>query len=156
MADFLAGQKLTALHFPPTVSNTQTGTYTCTNTTFGVGTTGGTYVDCGVAFIAPITGRVRIDWSGQLANSIASAATELSPYVRTGGTVGAGTDVVTSSINNKLRSTAVANNSIEHLGASLYVSGLTSGSTYNVRLDHRVSGNTGSIASRTVTVSPAT
>jgi len=154
MPDLLAGTTVKAGDTPIAVSNSQAGVYTATITAFGVATTGGTYADCGVAFVAPTTGRVLIPFSGQLANGTASAAAELSPFVRTGATVGAGATFLASVIDNKVRSVAVAINSIEHLGSALFVSGLTAGSSYNVRLDHRVSGGTGSFGFRSVSVIP--
>ena len=157
MADFLAGQKLTALHFPPTVSNSQSGSFTSTNAAFGVGTTGGTYVDCGVAFIGCATGRAVVHFECEMTNGTAASATEIAPWVRTGGTVGAGTDIIVASISTKIRHIAHAAGSIQHFGRSLYVSGFTPGSTYNVRLEHRTSGgSTGTYVYRSVTVEPAT
>lgn len=156
MSDFLAGQTLTALHFPPTVQDTENDTYQTTVTTFGVGTSGGTYSDCGVAFLGCATGRAVVHYSAVLQHASAAAATEVAPVVRTGATVGSGTTVVAASTNNKLRSTAAAAGSSERFGAALLVEGLTPGSDYNVRLEHRVSGGTGTITSRHVIVSPAT
>jgi hypothetical protein len=42
------------------------------------------------------------------------------------------------------------------MGATTFVNGLTPGASYNVRLLHRVSANTGTIALRELIVEPAT
>lgn len=156
MPDLLAGTTVKANDTPLTVFNEQVGAYTFTITTFGVGVTGGTYADCGVAFVAPTTGRVEIGWSGEGQNTTAASACELSPFIRTGATVGAGTTVLASVINNKLRLVSSAANGINHAGMTMIQSGLTPGTTYNVRLDHRVSGNTGTWTYRKVSVKPCT
>lgn len=156
MPDLLAGTTVKANDTPVTVFNEQVGSYTATITTFGVGTTGGTYADCGVAFVAPTTGRVEIGWSGEMANGTAASACELSPFIRTGTTVGAGTTFLASVINNKLRLVSSGAGSINHAGMTMVVSGLTPGTSYNVRLDHRVSGNTGTFTYRKVSVKPCT
>lgn len=156
MSDLSAGTTVRAGDTPPTASDAQSGSYTATITTFGIGTTSGTYADCGVAFVAPTTGRVLITWSGQMANSIASSACELSPFIREGSTVGAGTTFLASVIDNKIRLVSSANNSINHAGMTMVVDGLTPGDDYNVRLDHRVSGNTGTFIYRKVAVLPCT
>jgi len=154
--DLLAGTTVKANDTPVTVFNEQVGNYQFSNATFGVGTTGGTYADCGVAFVAPTTGRIEIGWSGEGFHSVAASAVELSPFVRTGTTVGAGTTFLASVINNKLRLVSIAINSITHGGMTMIVSGLTPGSSYNVRLDHRTNGATGNWTYRKVSVKPCT
>lgn len=153
MTDFLAGQTLTALHFPPTVSNTQNGLFTFNLTTFGIDADTGSYVDCGVAFVACATGRAVIHYAGDLDNDGASGATEVAPFVRTGSTVGSGTTVVAASSDDAIRNIGTSN---VRYGAHRFVSGLTPGSSYNVRLEHRVSGGIGTIQRRIVTVEPCT
>jgi hypothetical protein len=156
MSDLSAGTTVRAGDTPPSVSNAQSGSYTATITTFGIATASGTYADCGVAFVAPTTGRVLVTWSGQVANSTATSACELSPYIREGTTVGSGTAFLASVIDNKIRLVSSSNNSIQHAGMTMLVEGLTPGDDYNVRLDHRVSGNTGTFIYRKVTVIPCT
>lgn len=151
MPDFLAGQTLTALHFTPSVSDEEPDAFTCTNTSYGVTTTGGTYNDCGVAFMAPPTGRVLINYNAQSSNT--SVSTLVSPVIREGATVGSGVTVSAASDDDSIAGQA----SNEHRrGATRLVSGLTPGDSYNVRLEHRVSGGTGSIRRRSVIVAPAT
>lgn len=148
MSDFLAGQTLTALHFPPMETNTQDDSYTFTNTTFGVTTTGGTYVTCGTAFVAGASGKALILYGANLDNS-GAAATNVGPYVRTGATVGSGSDVFPAVLNNCVRN---VNTDDATFGNMLPLEGLTPGSSYNVRLEHRVSGGTGTAQYRHVTV----
>lgn len=156
MSDLSAGTTVRAGDTPPTVTDAQSGSYTATITSFGITAASGTYADCGAAFVAPTTGRVLIGWSGQMANNTAASACELSPYIREGSTVGAGTAFLASVIDNKIRLVSSAANSINHAGMTMVVEGLTPGADYNVRLDHRVSGNTGTFIYRKVWVSPCT
>lgn len=152
MSDFLAGQTLTPLHFTPTVSNEQAGSFTYDATTYGVDADGGTYVTCGVAFIAPATGRVKIHHAALASNST-TGSTDVAPAVRTGSTVGSGTVFVAASNNNRV--TKVGTGAIR-AGVTSLITGLTPGSAYNVRLEHKVSTGVGTVAERTVVVEPAT
>jgi hypothetical protein len=154
MPDLTAGTTVLALDTPPTVSDAQPDSYTFTNTTFGVGTTGGTYADCGVAFVAPTTGRVLVYYDAELSNSSAApTGSFIAPVVRTGGTVGSGTTVHAASSDEVV---AVRGTSAKRAGAHLFVEGLTAGDTYNVRLEHSVNTGTGTALRRSVTVAPAT
>lgn len=149
MSDYLAGQELTALHFPPLETDTQDDSYTFTNTSFGVTTTGGTYNTCGVAFVAGTSGKAVILYGANLDNSGAAAATNVAPHVRTGTTIGSGTDVFAAVLNNCVRNIGTDDRTY---GNNLTLTGLTPGSDYNVRLEHRVSGGTGTVQYRHVTV----
>jgi hypothetical protein len=152
MPDFLAGQTLTALHFTPTVEDTQDDLFTFDSTTFGVDNDSGIYNDCGVVFIAPFTGRVKIEYVADLdGNGV--VATQCGPHVREGSTLGSGADVLPASQANSVRNVGTDN---RRYGASKLVEGLTPGASYNVRLEHRVSGGIGTIQFRHVIVAPAT
>lgn len=153
MPDFLAGQRLTALHFTPTVSDDQDGNFTFNSTVFGIDADGGTYLDCGVAFVAPFTGRVMIDYAADMDNDTAIASTNVSPVVREGATVGSGSTVLAANLSTSVRNTGTDD---RRFGAALMLDGLTPGDTYNVRLEHRVSGGVGTIEFRRVSVAPAT
>lgn len=152
MADFLAGQKLTALHFPPTVGNVQNDSFTFDSGTFGIDADSGTYIDCGTSFVACFTGRATILYDATLDHST-TASTEVAPVVRTGGTVGAGSVVLAASSDNAVRNVGTDD---RRYGAHYLLSGLTAGSTYNVRLEHRTSGASATVQRRSVTVKPAT
>lgn len=151
----LAGQRIKALDFTDGVNDTEDAEYTLNITAFGVATTGGTYVECGTSFLAPTSGKVMITVNARCGNNTGTAGTEVAPVVREGGTVGAGTVVLAGSSANAARhatGTAIAQGT--RCGVSVPLAGLTPGSTYNVRLEHRVSGGSGTISSRTVTVDP--
>jgi hypothetical protein len=154
MSDLSAGTTVRAGDTPPAVSDEQSGSYTVTITTFGITAASGSYADCGVAFVAPTTGRVLVTWSGQVANNTAGGACELSPYIREGTVVGSGTAFLASVIDNKTRLVSYTGGAIQHAGMTMLVEGLTPGDDYNVRLDHRVSGNTGTFIYRKVAVIP--
>jgi len=156
MSDLSAGTTVRSLDTPPAVSDAQSGSFTVTITTFGITAASGSYSDCGVAFVAPTTGRVLVTWSGQVANGTTGSACELSPFIREGTTVGSGTTFLASVIDNKLRLVSYVGGAIQHAGMTMLVEGLTPGDDYNVRLDHRVSGNTGTFLYRKVAVLPCT
>lgn len=152
MADLLAGSTVQALDTPPTVADDDNQSYTFTNTSFGVTTTGGTYVDVGAAFVAPTTGRVAIHYGARMVNST-TGSTIISPHIRTGTTVGSGTDVDVADLDFSI---AVQGTNTLQFGAARYLEGLTAGSDYNVRLEHRVTSGTGTALRRYVIVTPCT
>lgn len=151
MPDLLAGTTVKALDTPPTVQDTQNSSYSATNTAFGVTTTAGTYATCGVVFTAPTTGRVRIEYGANVSNS-GSASTNVAPAVREGATIGSGFLVRAADLADAVRSVGSTDTSQSR---SILVEGLTPGSQYNVRLEHRVNAGTGSYQWRNVIVSPA-
>jgi hypothetical protein len=154
MPDIAAGHRLTTLDFLPRADDEQVDAYTATNTTFGVGTTGGTYNDCGVEFVAPYTERVTILFGAEGWNETASASVVVAPVVRTGGTVGSGSTIVAADAKNAYRNVGNVNNTGFRWGVPVPVDGLVAGDTYNVRLEHRVSGGIGHFSNRVVIVRP--
>ena len=152
MPDLAAGTVVKGGDTPPTVNDSEAGSYTFTITAYGVATIGGTYADCGVAFIAPTSGRIEITHAATVSNST-TGGTQVAPAVRTGGTVGSGTSVLAAANINRV--VKVGTEAIR-AGVPTFVSGLTPGSTYNVRLEHCVSTGTGTALERTVTVKPCT
>lgn len=153
MPDLLAGTIINALDTPPTVVNTQTGTFTFTITAYGVTTTGGTYVDCGIAFTAPTTGRVIVWYRSQLLNNTGGQSTFASFVLRDGSTVGAGATVLAAADSRALEH---AGTDTPQAGTFELVTGLTPGNAYNVRIEHRVTGGTGTLLNRQISVAPAT
>jgi len=149
-----AGQRIKALDFTDEVQDIENTSYTTTSTSFSETGTG--FTPCGVSFVAPTSGKEKIDFGAEMANSVAAAATEVTPIVREGDVVGSGTTVVAASSDNKIRFTAPANNSIGRQGATYLAEGLTPGAAYNATLASRVSGSTGTIDSRYVICSPGT
>lgn len=158
MPDLLAGTKVKAIDTPPTVSDSQTGLFTFTSTTYGVSVTSGTYADCGVAFVAPTTGRVLVKTVGFVRASVAGSGSIVAPVIREGATVGSGTVVVPADDMNGIQANGTGSNTDGcRCSAEALIEGLTPGGVYNVRLEHRVNGSgAGSATRRTVIVAPAT
>src|SRR5690606_35617729 len=126
------------------------------NTSYGTASTGGSYAHCAVVFTAPDTGRVLIHWAGGVRNldSDGSAVAYLSPEVRTGGTIGSGSVVLAASDSRTVRSNLGGNHTIR-AGVTHLLSGLTPGATYNARILHRVTSQTGQFFQRSLIVAPA-
>ncbi len=153
MPDLLAGTIVNALDTPPTVVSVQTGTFTFNVTAYGVATTGGTYVDCGIAFTAPTTGRVVVWFRSQLLNNTGGQSTFVSFVLRDGSTVGSGASVLAAS---DTRALIHAGTDTPQAGTFETVTGLTPGNAYNVRMEHRVTGGVGTLLNRSISVAPAT
>lgn len=107
---------------------------------------------CGVTFIAPPSGRILLSFKGQLVNSTAAQFTIIGFELRTGGVLGSGTVVLAGSDDNCL---AVQSTSQFQFGTSLLIESLTPGDSYNTQLGHRVTGGTGTILRRHISVVPA-
>lgn len=152
MTDLAAGTRVQAQDFPPAKNDRQTASFDATTTTYDVTSTAGSYADCGTSFVAPTSGRVVITTSARCINS-STSGTLVAPETRTGGTVGSGT--VVESADDSIGCSHYGN-SFARVSASHLLTGLTAGSTYNVRLLHRATANTASIAHREVVVQPTT
>lgn len=153
---FTAGSKLTATllnnTWPATVSNRQNTVGSITSTGYTATLSGGTA--CGVAFTAPLSGKVRIHFATAGFNSGAND-NKSAVRVRTGSSVGSGT-VVFGSTDADLD-----NDMILYTGSATYrisgfteVTGLTPGSSYNAQMLHRVSAGTGSFLFKFLQVAP--
>lgn len=107
--------------------DSQTTVGTTTSTTYTATIPGGTA--CGIAFIAPPTGKVLIDNVTQIqatgGNSFCTVR------VRTGGTVGSGTDVLAAGDDDAVIVNTAG--SLHRSSATVPVAGLTAGSTYNAQ-----------------------
>src|SRR5690606_38519382 len=137
---------------PPAASDAQLDSFSFTHTTYGTGSTSGTYTDCGVAFMAPTTGRVLVILSAQIVNGV-GATTRMAPVVREGPVIGSGPEIVPA---NDVNSIANQGTNAPILAAQVTLIGnLSPGETYNVRLEHRVSGGTGTLRNRRVVVIPS-
>ena len=151
MPDLLAGSTVRALDTPPAASDAQLDSFSFTHTTYGTGSTSGTYVDCGTAFMAPTTGRVLVILSGEISNA-SGATTRMAPVVREGPVIGSGALIVPANDVNSVTnqgSTAILTAQVA------LIENLSPGETYNVRLEHRVSGGTGTLRNRRVVVIPS-
>lgn len=103
---------------------------------------------CGENFFAPASGKVLIHFSANMDNSAANNVI-MSYHIRNGGTVNSGTDVVTPS---DARAISLLNTNNLECGATVMASGLTPGNEYNIVLEHRVTGGTGTLVDRRVAV----
>jgi len=105
---------------------------------------------CGVAFVAPPSGKVMIEWGSGVQNGSSPQLAVTSFAIRADSTVGSGVSFQASDDGRAIASTAFIN-----AGASSEVTGLTPGSTYNVALEHKVaSSGTGTFSNRRVVVIP--
>ena len=105
----------------------------------------------GITFTAPASGVVEISWGGELINSAAASGTVLGYELRTGGTIGSGTVVVGPSDDRTVRMAGTARFQMANYDT---VTGLTPGSTYNIRLMYRATGGTGTFERRRLRIQP--
>jgi hypothetical protein len=124
---------------------------TAGTTTSGVFTnvlTGGT--TCSLTFVAPVSGRVDIHNTAQVSNNTAGQSAIMSHEVRVGAVVGSGAVIQAAAIatgilaGNAVRATVVTP-----------VTGLISGTTYNVQQFFVVTGGTGDFGNKQLFIRPA-
>jgi hypothetical protein len=130
------------------VSDTQITSGTTTSTTYTPTLTGG--VTCGVAFTASSSGKAIVDWETQMSQS-AALYVYATIEVRAGATIGSGTIILATNDNDcafRYGSGAGRQAVFKH------VTGLTAGSSYNVRMLFRVDSDTGSYTRKALMVSP--
>lgn len=151
MPDLLPGTTVLGLDTPPTVyAEDSTDITGFTNTTFAAGSP-----VVGVAFTAPTTGRVKVDWSCRF-NPTSNINVQIGAHVRTGGTIGSGT-TVQDALSEKMLESPNVTGTPGRVSAGMYyvVDGLTPGATYNAVVAHRmVSAGSGSLFARSICVSP--
>lgn len=154
---FFAGQNLTAaalnsaIGFGTGAQDSQATSGTTTSTTYTATLTGGTA--CGLAFVAPASGKVLIANSMLLVQSTGSQIAYCTIRVRTGSSIGSGSDVVAAADNNSITAVAVF---VTGIGRVIPVSGLTPGASYNVQQLFRVSANTGTYSGKSLSVAATT
>lgn len=107
---------------------------------------------CGVTFVAPPSGRVLLSFKGQLVNNSAAQFTIIGFELRTGDVLGSGNVVLAGSDDNCLANQSTAQ---FQFGTSVLIESLTPGDSYNTQLGHRVTGGTGTILRRHISVVPA-
>jgi hypothetical protein len=149
MSDLQAGSPITGTDVPGMVSNTEDTAQT--GITSGTPAAGSPV--CGVAFTAPTTGRVLVQFSAFVDNDTAAQVTYVTIEVREGSMVGSGTVVLAASDLN-----GFYHEGVNQVRGGMFhpVDGLTPGASYNVRLMHRVLGGTGTVDDRKVIVIPLT
>lgn len=133
----------------PSVRDQQYTIGTSASTSYTATLTGGT--TCSTLFVAPPSGRVRVGLSCRSFTG-ATGFIYMSFEIRSGAVVGSGT-VHTAAADERA---VMHQTTIQSLGfgRDLHVSGLTPGSTYNVRTMFRVSTNTGTWADKELSVEP--
>lgn len=118
---------------------------------------------CGIAFVAPPSGKVWVTVSGGVIATLTAGATrriELSWELREGSTVGSGSVITAADLGRALAAEVGATSGDVagvHGSHRTQVSGLTPGAAYNVRTMHRANiGNsvTGTIRARKLAVEP--
>lgn len=143
----LSGDKLVAADAQ---ADTQNTSGTTTSTSFTVTLSGGTA--CGIAFVAPNSGKVWIHNAANMFNS--GAAHCVTGFrVRTGGVIGSGTDVTVAADSNSLVAGGAGGVADRH-GVPYLQQGLTPGSTYNVQQLFHVDGGTGTFNNKFLGVDP--
>jgi hypothetical protein len=110
---------------------------TTTSTTYTTTLTGGTA--CGVAFVAPPSGKVAITNQAQLACNATTNAALCTIEVRTGSTVGSGTIFLGTGDNNAVYASTTGGTLTTR---RTIVSGLSAQGNYNVRQYFRGNGTT--------------
>lgn len=148
-----SGNYITAIVTPnlsTTVENFDSTSFNVTSLAF---TTAGPLSFCGIAFIAPRSGKVAVHHSAELYNNTAARYTGVGLGVATGSTLGAGTPVIAASFDNAV---FIQNPTVGvRAGVTNIATGLTPGDTYNATLYHAVTGGTGTVVRRRVTVVPS-
>lgn len=142
------------------VEDNQNANYDFTNTTFGTGFTAGSYVDCVVTFVAPLSGSVEIYYQAAMyvlsqGGTTGNQHCRMCPETRAGSSVGSGTIVQSASNAPALRrNQSMTDNESVSLSASRLLTGLNPGSTYHSRLLHFTTSGTANASSRFLRVSP--
>jgi hypothetical protein len=151
---FAAGQFLTASllnnTFTASDEDTQNTLGSTTSTTFTATLTGGTA--CGVAFIAPLSGVVLV-CNNSFVENTGTARSYCTFRLRTGSTIGSGTDIVAAADENSISILGSAGDDMAS-GRTFRVPGLIPGTNYNVQQLFRVSGSTGNFAWKRLSVYP--
>lgn len=141
----LSGERLVARQ-TAFARNTVTGSTTSTGYIVTLPTAG----TCGVAFVAPPSGKVTVLFHTAGFNSGAND-NKTAIRVGTGSTVGSGTEVYAATDNDMILFTGA---STYGTGAFTEISGLTPGNTFNACMAHRVGAGTGSFLFRSIKVIP--
>lgn len=141
----------------PTVTSQPRNLGTYATTTYGFTRVGaGATTPVGVPFVAPPSGRVRIDWSAAVRNSGASGITLCAIRVGTGSSLAAGTAILDPVPTNDGDLWAIQATGTDDTQASMYypLSGLTAGNVYNAVLAYRINTGTGTISRVAITATP--
>lgn len=130
------------------LADTQITTGTTTSATYTATLTTGTA--CGLAFVAPLSGKVLILNNCEVFNSGAFFSF-CTIRVRNGASIGSGTDFLAASDDEALWNPTAGS---FRFGVSRLLPGLTPGSSYNVQQLFRASGGTASFGRKHLIVIP--
>lgn len=131
-----------------TVWDIQNTAGTTTSGAFTATLTGGTA--CGVAFTAPASGKIMVYNNCEVQNSAAPTLSLCTIRIRTGSTVGSGSDILAAA-----NAEAIFGGVSFRAGTSRPLSGLTPGSLYNAQQLFAVGGGTGTYVNKSLIVAPA-
>lgn len=144
----LSGERLVATQTVKasnaTDGNTTSTGYIVALTTAGV---------CGVAFVAPPSGKVTVLFATASYNPSANVDNKTAVRVGQTNVIGGGTEVYAATDNDMILTNVAANLATRHTGFA-EISGLTPGNTYNACMAHRVSAGTGHFLFRSIKVIP--
>lgn len=143
---------LDALPVPQTL--TEGTDFTTNSTSFVTGTP-----VCGVSFVAPPSGAVRVDWHARFDTSTINNRVLVSVEVATGSTLGSGTVMSAagdgSALENHSEPTTAGSSTRMEAGMWRYITGLTPGAVYNavVKVRNTVAA-TANVFDRSILVTP--
>lgn len=144
---FGAGQRPTAAQLNDAMgviqSDTQITNGTTTSTSYTATLTGG--IACGIAFVAPASGKVEIKNESEINNTGGYSLCTI--RVRTGAVIGSGADVVAVTDDN-----ALFHNTNIRLSVFNTITGLTPGASYNVQQLFKVTAGTGTFGKKQLSV----
>lgn len=125
-----------------------------TSLTYVVGT-----ATCGVTFVAPPSGLVRVDWHARFESTTIAIRSLVSVAVAEGGVLNAGTVVSAAGDGSALETStdSTGGGSLTRLEAAMFrpVDGLTAGETYNAVVKMRVTAaGTMAVFDRSIMVTP--
>lgn len=131
----------------PTTAQDPTDILALTNTTFAAGT------NCGFSFTAPSNGKIYATVGAHMEVNTTPDSCYLSYEIRSGGTVGSGTLIIGALTDSAV---GVGGNAGARISATRrkLITGLTPGTTYNIRTMHLGTGGNYDIFFREITVEP--
>jgi hypothetical protein len=152
---FAGGQLLTAQllneTFEEDISDTQATQGTTTATAYTATLSGG--VACGLVFVAPLSGAVKVFNNATLLNSTTSIS-YCTFRIKTGGTIGSGTDFVGALDINAIYH---GGSTVSRHGEGILITGLTPGFIYNIQQLFKITGGASTLTTNNkhLAVAPA-
>lgn len=134
-----------------TQTTAQNTSGTTTSAAFTATLTGGT--TCSFTFVAPPSGKVQVFNTATMENNTTAFSAVMDFELRTGGVVGSGT-VIHAATDDTSNSIGGAQNALVSKTVEAVITGLTSGSTYNIRQMFRSSSGTSTFQRKRLTVVP--